>query len=82
MPGFDLRAEFAKLCADQPAGDADEVAFEETLGLAVQRVLLRTQGQRLGSPTVPPLEGDQPAMNCPFMVSVMALSFQSLAASF
>ena len=79
MPVLDLRAEFAKLCADVPAGDAGGTAYEETLGLAVQRLVRRTRGSQASFSTHPWDESGAPAPDCPFMVSVLALSFESLA---
>jgi hypothetical protein len=79
MPDLDLRAEFAKLCADAPAGDAGGAAYEETLGLAVQRLVRRTRGHRAGFSTRAVHEAGSPALDCPFMVSVATLSFESFA---
>lgn len=81
MPGLDLRAEFAKLCADMPAGDADGATYEETLGQAVHRVISGGRGHRAEVSTATPYESDPAAIDCPFMVAVMALSAQSLAPS-
>ena len=81
MPVLDLRAEFAKLCADVPAGDAGGAAYEETLGLAVQRLVRRTRGSQANFSTQLMDETEAPETDCPFMMSVMALSFESLAQS-
>ena len=81
MPNLDLRAEFAKLCADVPAGDAGGAAYEETLGLAVRRLVRRTRGPQAGCSTHQVDQTETPETVCPFMMSVMALSFESLAQS-
>lgn len=81
MSDLDLRAEFAKLCADMPAGEADGATYEETLGLAVRRVMSGAHGRRAEALAPASCEADLLAMDCPFMVSVMALSPQSLALS-
>jgi len=74
MPEPDLRAAFAKLCADMPAGDTGEASYEETLRVAVQRLGRRSRGRGSNIPTrsvssVVTMEPD-----CPFMISVAALS--------
>jgi hypothetical protein len=80
MPDFDLRAEFANLCASTPAGEAGGTTYEETLGLAVQRLVRRTRDTQAGVPTHPAHE-IRPAADCPFMVSVMTLALGSVAHS-
>lgn len=79
MPVLDLHAEFAELCADVPAGDAGGAAYEETLGLAVQRLVCRTRGPQPDFSTHPVNGAGSPMLDCPFMMSVMALSATSLA---
>jgi hypothetical protein len=74
MSDLDLRDAFAKLCADRPAGDAGGVAYEETLGLAVQHLVRRTFGHRAGF-SAHPIDGTgSPALDCPFVMSVAVLS--------
>jgi hypothetical protein len=75
-PMIDLRAEFAKLCAEMPAGDAGETAYEETLGLAVLRLVRRTRGHHAGFSRQQLPEVAPPTMDCPFMMSVTALSLE------
>lgn len=79
MPDVDLRAEFAKLCAAAPAGEAGGTTYEDTLGLAVERLVGRTRDTRAGSPTRPLHEIGFSAADCPFMISVLTLPFQPLA---
>ena len=74
MPDLDLRAAFAKLCADMPAGEAGEAAYKDTLGLAVQRLVHRTRGHQAGFSTRPMQEAAPPVLDCPFMMSVVALA--------
>jgi hypothetical protein len=74
MPDLDLRAEFAKLCADMPAGEAGEAAYKDTLGLAVQRLVRRTRGHQAGFSTRSMQEAAPPVLDCPFMMSVEVLS--------
>ena len=80
MSDFDLRAVFAKMCADAPAGDAGGTAYEETLGLAVERLVGRTRDAQAGLP-MRPLHALGSAADCPFMVSVMTLPFEPMAHS-
>jgi hypothetical protein len=77
MPDLDLRAEFAKLCADMPAGDAGEGSYEDTLGLAVHRLVRWTYGHHAGFSTRQVNEVALPALDCPFMMAVAALPFDS-----
>ncbi|MCJ2052459.1 hypothetical protein [Methylobacterium sp. J-070] len=76
MPNVDLRTEFARLCAAEPSGEADGTTYEEVLGLAVQRLVLRTRDTRCGRAPRPRYEHGSPANDCPFMVSVMTLPFE------
>ena len=73
MPDLDLRAEFAKLCADMPAGEAGDAGYEDTLGLAVQRLVRRTRGHQAGFSTRRMQEAAPPVLDCPFTMSVVAL---------
>ena len=73
MADFDLRTAFAQLCADMPAGDTDEAAYEETLRIAVQRLGRRTGGHRVDLTTRPLSNIGSTAPDCPFMISVAAL---------
>ena len=82
MSDVDLRAEFAKLCAAAPAGEAGGTAYEEKLGLAVERLVGRTRDSRSGIPARPLHESGLSAADCPFMVSVMTLPYQSSAQGF
>ncbi|MBE7201366.1 MAG: hypothetical protein INR70_26680 [Parafilimonas terrae] len=82
MPDLDLRAEFAKLCADAPAGDAGGTTYEETLGLAVHRLVGRTRDTRAGIPTRPLHQVGASLADCPFMVSVMTLPLERMAQGF
>jgi hypothetical protein len=79
MPDLDLRAEFAKLCTDMPAGDAAEGSYEDRLGLAVHRLVRRTYGHHAGFSTREVNEVASPALDSPFMMSVAALPFDSSA---
>ena len=79
---LDLRAAFAKLCADAPAGDAGGATYEDTLGLAVQRLVRRTRAPQAGFSTRPLREAGPPETDCPFMVTVTALSFESMTQGF
>ncbi|GJE14109.1 MULTISPECIES: hypothetical protein [Methylobacterium] len=81
MPDFDLRAEFAKLCADTPAGEAGGTAYEETLGLAVERLVGRRRDTSAGTPTRPLHAFGSSSADCPFMVSVMTLPFEPVVQS-
>ena len=80
MSDFDLRAVFAKMCADAPAGEADGTPYEATLGLAVERLVGRTRDSREGLPMRPLHALGSPA-DCPFMVSVMTLPFEPMVHS-
>jgi hypothetical protein len=74
MPEPDLRAAFAKLCADMPAGDTGEASYEETLRIAVQRLGRRSHGL-CADRAAPFQSGARPTEpDCPFMISVAALA--------
>jgi hypothetical protein len=73
MPDIDLRTAFAQLCADMPAGDTDEAAYEETLRIAVQRLGRRTRGHRVDVAPRPLAGIGSAEPDCPFMISVTAL---------
>jgi hypothetical protein len=73
MPDLDIRAAFAQLCADMPAGDTEEAAYEETLRIAVQRLGRRPRGHRVDVATLPLPGLGSAEPDCPFMISVAAL---------
>jgi hypothetical protein len=75
----DLRAAFASLCNSEPAGCTDSATYEETLGLAVEQLMYRTRGSQAGGVTRPVHDAAPPALDCPFITSVMALSSNRLA---
>ncbi|MCJ2072100.1 hypothetical protein MKK75_25425 [Methylobacterium sp. J-030] len=81
MPEPDLRAAFAKLCADMPAGDTGEASYEETLRIAVRRLGRRSHG--LGAAVATPALSSVGTLepDCPFMISVAALSREPAHAS-
>lgn len=79
MSDLDLLAEFEKLCADLPAGHTGGEAYEDTLSRAVQRLMGRSQSQQAIFSTQAVHETGWPALDCPFMMSVLAMPFESLA---
>jgi hypothetical protein len=42
MRNADLRAVFARLCADEPAGDVGDVSYETALAFAVRLLMRRS----------------------------------------
>lgn len=82
MSDVDLRAEFARLCAAAPAGEAGGTTYAEKLGLAVERLVGRTRDSRIGIPPRPLSENGLSTADCPFMVSVMTLPHQPSAQGF